>query len=129
MVFAQDQHVFILEHYFSTRSCAECQNVFRNSFPDSVVPNKSTIQRLVERFSETGSIGEKRRSGRRPVLSNDSLEDIRARVRFQVLTAASMMFSAVFWVVLVDNQFTRQYSPEDNSEHIRARLLQSHYYP
>jgi hypothetical protein len=57
---------------------AECQNAFRNSFPDSVVPNKSTIQRLVERFRETGSIGEKRRSGRLSVLSNDSLEDIRA---------------------------------------------------
>jgi transposase len=46
---------------------------------DSVVPNKSTIQRL-ERFRETWSIGEKRRSGRPSVLSNDSLEDIRARL-------------------------------------------------
>jgi hypothetical protein len=35
-------------------------------------------------------------------------------VRFQVLTAASMMFRAVFWVV--DNHFTRQYNPEDSSE-------------
>jgi hypothetical protein len=31
----------------------------RNSFPDSVVPKKSTLQRLVERYRETGSIGEK----------------------------------------------------------------------
>jgi transposase len=76
----QDQRVFILEHYFSTRSCAECQNAFRNSFPDSVVPNKSTIQRLVERFRETRSTGEKRRSGRPSVVSNDSLEDIRERL-------------------------------------------------
>jgi hypothetical protein len=42
-------------------------------------------------------------------------------VRFQVLMAASMMFRAVFWVVLpckmiVDNNFTRQYNPEDSSE-------------
>jgi transposase len=44
------------------------------------VPNKSTIQRLVERFRETGRIGEKRRSGRPSVLSNNSLEDIRARL-------------------------------------------------
>jgi transposase len=80
MIFSQDQRVFILEHYFSTRSYAECQNAFRNSFPDSVVPNTSTIQRLVERFRETGSIGEKRRSGRPSVLSNDSLVDIRARL-------------------------------------------------
>jgi transposase len=80
IVFSQDQRVFILEHYFSTRSYAECQNAFRNSFPDSAVPNKSTIQRLVERFRETGSIGEKRRSGRPSVVSNDNLEDIRVRL-------------------------------------------------
>jgi hypothetical protein len=44
------------------------------------VQNKSTLQRLVERFRETRSIGEKRRSGRPSVLSNDSLEDIRAHL-------------------------------------------------
>jgi hypothetical protein len=54
MVFSQDQRVFILEHYFSTLSYAGCQNAFRNSFPDSLVPSKSTIQRLVERLRETG---------------------------------------------------------------------------
>jgi hypothetical protein len=46
-------------------------------------------------------------------------------VRFQVLTAASMMFRVVFWDMMeavrtsetsVDNHFTRQYIPEDNSE-------------
>jgi hypothetical protein len=48
---------------------------------------------------------------------------------FQVLMAASIMFRAVFWVVLlmmeavrtsetsVDNHFTQQYNPEDSSEH------------
>jgi hypothetical protein len=34
----------------------------------------------VERFRQTGSIGEKRCSGRPSVLSNDSLEDLRARL-------------------------------------------------
>jgi hypothetical protein len=33
-------------------------------------------------------------------------------VRFQVLTAASMMFRVVFW----------QYNPEDNSEHHKMKL-------
>jgi transposase len=77
---SQDQRVFILEHYFSTRSYAECQNAFRNSFPDSVLLSKSTIQSLVERFRETGSTGEKHPSGRPSVLSDDSLEDIRTRL-------------------------------------------------
>jgi hypothetical protein len=50
-------------------------------------------------------------------------------MRFQVLTAASMMFRAVFChsslmmeavrtsETSVDNHFTRQYNPEDSSEH------------
>jgi hypothetical protein len=65
-------------------------------------------------------------------------------MRFQVLTAASMMFRAVFWVVLpckmieddwgmmeavrtsetsVDNHFTRQYNPEDSSEQQRVAVF------
>jgi transposase len=44
------------------------------------VPNKSTIQRLVERFRETESTGEKRCSDRPFVLNNDNLEDTRARL-------------------------------------------------
>jgi hypothetical protein len=60
-------------------------------------------------------------------------------VRFQVLTAASMMFRIVFWDVLpckmimmeavrtsetsVDNHFTRQYIPEVNSEIRRGSQL------
>jgi hypothetical protein len=65
-------------------------------------------------------------------------------VRFQVLTAVSMMFRIVFWDVLpckmivdhsslmmeavrtsetsVDNHFTRQYIPEDNSEHVNSLI-------
>jgi hypothetical protein len=78
--FARSTFFFILGHYFFTRSYAECQNAFRNSFPGSAVLNKSTIQSIVERFCKTGSIGEKRRSGRPSVLSIDSLEDIRARL-------------------------------------------------
>jgi hypothetical protein len=70
-------------------------------------------------------------------------------VRFQVLTAASMMFRVVFWDILpckmivpdypipsslmmeavrtsetsVDNHFTRQYIPEDNSEQNTPYIL------
>jgi hypothetical protein len=81
-------------------------------------------------------------------------------VRFKVLTAASMMFRVVFWVILpckiivdrrfrgayclhhqgssslmleagrtsetsVDNHFTRQYNPEDSSEHFSSEFMKS----
>jgi hypothetical protein len=46
------------------------------------------------------------------------------------------MFTAVFWVMLpckmiVDNHFTRQYNPEDSSEHHTRRRenLKSHNMP
>jgi hypothetical protein len=73
-------NVFLFLNITFPLGLTECQNAFRNSLPDSVVPDKSTIQRLVERFRETRNIGEKRRSGRPSVLSNDSLENIRARL-------------------------------------------------
>jgi hypothetical protein len=57
---------------YPLKSYAEYHNAFRNSFPDSVVPNKSTVQRL-ECSRETRGSGEKRRSGRPSVLSNDSV--------------------------------------------------------
>jgi hypothetical protein len=38
-------------------------------------------------------------------------------VRFQVLTAALMMEAVRTSETSVDNHFTRQYNPEDSSEH------------
>jgi hypothetical protein len=71
------QRVFIVEHYLASRSYLTCQNEFRDTFPDSPVPNKSTVSRLVNRFRDTGSVQDRNRSGRPSVISNDSLDDIR----------------------------------------------------
>jgi hypothetical protein len=80
MSFSQVQRVFIVEHYLASRSLLTCQNEFRDTFPDSPVPNKSTISRLVNRFRDTGSVQDKNRSGRPSVFSYDSLDDIRQRL-------------------------------------------------
>jgi transposase len=69
--------VFIVEHYLASRSYLTCQNEFRDTFPDSPVPNRSTVSRLVNRFRDTGSVQDRNRSGRPWVLSVDSLVDIR----------------------------------------------------
>jgi hypothetical protein len=52
MSFSQVQRVFIVEHCLASCSLLNCQNEFRDTFPDSSVPNKSTIYRLVNRFRE-----------------------------------------------------------------------------
>jgi hypothetical protein len=41
--FSQVQRLFIVEHYLASRSYLTCQNEFRDTFPDSPVPNKSKI--------------------------------------------------------------------------------------
>jgi hypothetical protein len=50
MSFSQVQRVFIVEHYLASRSYLNCQNEFRDTFPDSPEPNKSTIRHLVYRL-------------------------------------------------------------------------------
>jgi transposase len=77
MSFSQVQRVFIVKHHLASRSYLACQNEFRDTFPDSPVPNKSTISCLVNRFRDTGSVLDRNRSGRPSVLSDDSLDEIR----------------------------------------------------
>jgi hypothetical protein len=77
MSFSQLQRIFIVKHYLASRSYLTCQNELRAAFPDTPVPNKSIVSRLVNCFSVTGSVQNRKRSGRPSVLSDDSLDDIR----------------------------------------------------
>jgi hypothetical protein len=74
--FSQVQQVFTVEHYLASRSYSTCQNGFRDAFPNSPAPNKSTISCLVNCFRDTGSVQDRNRSGRPSVLSDESLDDI-----------------------------------------------------
>jgi hypothetical protein len=76
MFFWQVERVIIVEHYLISRSYLTFQNEFRDTFPDSPVPNKSIISRLVNRFHDAGKVQDRNRSGRPSVLSDDNLDDI-----------------------------------------------------
>jgi hypothetical protein len=92
------QRVFIVEHYLASRSYLTCQNEFRDTFPDSPVPNISTISRLVNRFHNTGSVQDRNRSGWPSDLSDDSLDDIRqASLRSGHFQHLIRCFFFVFW--------------------------------
>jgi hypothetical protein len=78
MSFSQLQRVFIVEHYLASRSYLTSQNEFRDTFPASPVPNKSTISRLLNRFRDTGSVQDRNRYGRPSCqVTIRSLDDIR----------------------------------------------------
>jgi hypothetical protein len=49
-VFLTVQRAFTVEHCSSPRSYLTCLNEFRDTFPDSPLPNKSTVSFLVSRF-------------------------------------------------------------------------------
>jgi hypothetical protein len=68
--------VFIVEFYLASLSYLTYQNQFRDTFPDSPVPNKSTVTHLVNRFRDTGGMQDGNCSNRPLVLSVDSLDDI-----------------------------------------------------
>jgi hypothetical protein len=51
MSFSQMQRLFNVEHCVASRSYVICQNEFRD-----IVPNKRTISRLANLFSDTGTV-------------------------------------------------------------------------
>jgi acyl carrier protein phosphodiesterase len=46
--------VFILEHFFASKSFDAVREAFSNAYPDKELPNKTTIHRLVTTFWNTG---------------------------------------------------------------------------
>lgn len=76
MLFSQEQRVFIVEHYFASRSYARVVDEFRRNYPDSAVPNNSSITRLIERFRECGSVADRKRTGRPVILTEAKMADI-----------------------------------------------------
>jgi hypothetical protein len=48
MVYSRAERVFILEHYFASKSFAAVREAFSNAYSDKEVSNKTTIHRLVK---------------------------------------------------------------------------------
>ena len=53
-------------------------------FPQSAVPNKSTISRLIDKFRDTGSVQDRKSPGRSSLLTAEVFDDV-----FQRLTRSS----------------------------------------
>jgi hypothetical protein len=59
MVYSRAERVFILGHYFASKSFVAVREAFSNAYPGKEVPNKTTIHRLVTEFWYTGSVYDK----------------------------------------------------------------------
>jgi hypothetical protein len=56
MVYSRAEHVFILEHFFTSKSFSVVHEAFSNVYLDKEVLNKTTIHWLVTKFWDTGSV-------------------------------------------------------------------------
>ncbi len=61
----------MVEPYLGTKLFTHCIELFVTNFPNSVPPNKSSIDRVVSKFRSTGSVGQ--RCAHAPC-SNDALD-------------------------------------------------------
>jgi transposase len=76
MSFYKEQRVFIVEHYFASRFYARVADEFRREYPDSAVPNNSTITGIINRFRQCGSVSDRKISGRPAFLTEAKLADV-----------------------------------------------------
>lgn len=80
MSFTIEQRIFILEQYFATKSYVSVKEAFQIKFVGVPPPEKKSISRLTNRFRETGSVCDRKRSGRPTVLTDDVLENVKTRL-------------------------------------------------
>jgi hypothetical protein len=62
------------------------QEQFAEKFPETPVPHRNAVRRLIEKFRETGSVLDAERSGRPSKLNGKKLMDI-SHSRFELKTA------------------------------------------
>ena len=78
--FSLCEWVYIHNTYMNSRkSCSETRHKFRVKFPGGPVPNSSTIRRQVKRFTEIGSVKNRKVNLRRHVLTKETLDEIGER--------------------------------------------------
>ncbi|GFV50945.1 DUF4817 domain-containing protein [Trichonephila clavipes] len=77
MVFFQEQRIAIVEFYFATKSHCRVINAFQQKYPGETAPNESTITRLVQRFSDTGSVADRERSDRASIVKMKVVDVLR----------------------------------------------------
>jgi hypothetical protein len=78
MVLLTEERVFLVEYVFreGNRYTDLVQEQFAEKFPETPVPHRNEVRRLVEKFRETGSVLDAERSGRPSKLDDKKLMDI-----------------------------------------------------
>nr|CAH7749264.1 unnamed protein product [Callosobruchus chinensis] len=74
-----EQRIFILRHYFESKSFKTVKERFSGRFQNVNAPAKSTLLRLVNKFDRSGDVRDEQRSGRKIVAVNRNSQTSRRR--------------------------------------------------
>ncbi|KAK7603429.1 hypothetical protein V9T40_003428 [Parthenolecanium corni] len=88
-----EKRAYVIEHYFRTQSYKEVFELYKRKFPGATVPNKSTIQRLVDNFRSRWTLEPRKRERRCTVLTPENVADISKRVRERPSTSVRKLAS------------------------------------
>ncbi|GFW96723.1 DUF4817 domain-containing protein [Trichonephila clavipes] len=69
-----EQRISIVEFYFAIKSHCHVTNAFQQICPGETAPNASTITLLVQRFRDTGSVADRKRSGRASIVKTKMVD-------------------------------------------------------
>ncbi|GFG36663.1 hypothetical protein Cfor_09402 [Coptotermes formosanus] len=72
--------VRLVQMYLKYESARICRRKFRCQFQGQPVPNGQTIHYFVNKLTTTGSLVDKKPNRKRTVLTEEKLDDIRARL-------------------------------------------------
>ena len=81
MKFTIKQRVFIVETIARKNIYRKFARRFRQKYPDSPVPTKSCVNRLLKKWRATGSVSDKKKQSKRTVLTELKVQDIQARLQ------------------------------------------------
>ncbi|PNF37420.1 hypothetical protein B7P43_G16027 [Cryptotermes secundus] len=81
MKFTIKQRVFIVETIARKNIYRKFARRFRQKYPDSPVPTKSCVNRLLKKWRATGSVSDKKKQSKRTVLTEEKVKDIQARLQ------------------------------------------------
>jgi transposase len=75
-----EQRVFLYDTYVKYGSAAKCRRKLRRNFCDERVPSRQAIHNLVNKLRITGLLIDKKQKHKRRVLTEEKLDDVRARL-------------------------------------------------
>jgi hypothetical protein len=82
MVLTLEERVFLVECYFREKQCtAGVREQFSKNFLKRRCQTDTTVRALIEKFHETGSVCDIKRSGRPTVLTEDKLLNVSDSVK------------------------------------------------